>query len=111
MLLKKSFDASTFSTILKMVQDRFQCLGINCSMVGRSLEQDSTWPECIDNAPSNLLALAGYNPATDEPLSVSFFRFAHNHFIFSCLVSYQSYLLFSSGQKLISISVPYYLSS
>ena len=42
-------------------------------MVGRSLEQDSTWPECIDNTPSNLLALAGYNPATDEPLSVSFF--------------------------------------
>ena len=88
MLLKKSLDASTFSTILKMVQDRFQCLGINCSMVGRSLEQDSTWPECIDNAPSNLLALAGYNPATDEPLSVSFFPICSQlfHIFLPCLL-------------------------
>lgn len=91
---KNSLDAATFSTVLKMVQDRFQCLGITCSMVGRSLGQDSSWPECVDNAPSNRLELAGYTPATDESLSVSFLRFAHNYSTCSCLSPHHKSLAF-----------------
>ncbi len=75
---RQGFTAATFSELLKMVQDRLECLGITCSMVGRSLEQDDTWPECVDNAPSNRLELAGYSPATDDSLGVSTLRCARN---------------------------------
>lgn len=67
---KQTYTSATFTGILKMVQDRFQCLGITCSWVGKSsLSQGSTWPECSDENP---LELAGYTPATDESLDVSF---------------------------------------
>jgi len=68
---KQPYTAATFSETLKMVQDRFQCLGITCSMVGSSLDKGDTWPECVDNAASNRLELSGYTPATDESLGWS----------------------------------------
>jgi|SaaInl74LU_5_DNA_1037368.scaffolds.fasta_scaffold05566_3 hypothetical protein len=70
---KQPYTAVTFSETLKMVQDRFQCLGITCSMVGSSLDKGDIWPECVDNAASNRLELSGYTPATDESLGVSIF--------------------------------------
>ncbi len=75
---KQNFTSTAFSEVLKMVQDRLECLGITCSMVGRHLEYGDTWPECVDNAASNRLELAGYSPATDDSLSVSVLRCAHN---------------------------------
>lgn len=71
---KRTYTPAAFAEILKMVQDRFECLGVTCSLVGRSsLNQGSTWPECNDNAVSNRLELAGYTPATDDSLSVRVF--------------------------------------
>jgi hypothetical protein len=80
---KQTYNSATFDGILKMVQDRFQCLGLTCSLVGRSsLNQGTTWPECNDNVASNPLELAGYTPATDESLGVSFLSICSRFSVF-----------------------------
>ena len=84
---KQTYSTSAFSVVLKMVQDRFQCLGITCSMVGRSKIESSSWPVCVDNSASNRLELAGYTPATDESLNVSKFLVSSLLFHFYCCLN------------------------
>ena len=68
----QSYTSNTFVDILKTVQDRYQCLGISCDLVGRSsLNGGVGWPECDDNA-VNRLELAGYKPATEGSQNVRF---------------------------------------
>jgi hypothetical protein len=58
-----SFDGSKFTETLQLIQDRYDCLGIHCSLVGTSTSADSTWPSCVDTtAPDYIPALAGYEP-------------------------------------------------
>ncbi len=71
----KEYDSSKFADTLKMVQDRYDCLGISCSLVGRSSVSSDSWPKCQDSAdPSLVLDVAGYSPTTKVSSEVSCFK-------------------------------------
>eukprot|EP00804_Cyclotella_cryptica_P018112 CCRYP_005898-RB/>CCRYP_005898-RB protein AED:0.02 eAED:0.02 QI:1433/1/1/1/0.93/0.88/17/82/2547 len=58
-----SFNNTKFSETIKAIQDRYDCLGISCSLVGTSTYSDKSWPSCVDHAdPSVILSIAGYEP-------------------------------------------------
>lgn len=58
-----SFDGSKFSDTLKTLQDRYDCIGLTCSQIGKSTYSDSSWPVCVDRGdPSIILNIAGYTP-------------------------------------------------
>ena len=56
-----SFDGTKFGPTLKLLQDRYDCLGIHCSLVGTSTSSDSSWPVCVDTTdPKYIPNIAGY---------------------------------------------------
>ena len=62
-----SYDSATFADHLKLIQDRYECIGITCEMVGVHKSATAAWPGC--SSPST--AIAGYVPTTDASLEVS----------------------------------------
>ena len=67
-----SFDGSQFGPTLKLLQDRYECLGIHCSLVGNSISSDSSWPACVDTADPNFIPLmAGYQPFSKASTELS----------------------------------------
>lgn len=67
-----SFDGLTFEQTLKLVQDRYDCLGIHCSLVGTSTSADSSWPSCVDTTDANFIPnMAGYEPFSKASTELS----------------------------------------
>lgn len=61
------FDASKFGQTLKLLQDRYSCLGIQCSLVGSHVSADETWPICVDTKDPDIVTnIAGYIPFSKE---------------------------------------------
>lgn len=66
-----SYDSATFTDHIETLYSRFECLGISCDMVGKSIYSDEGWPECI--GPSTTKEIAGYLATSDASFQVSFF--------------------------------------
>ena len=60
-----SYDSGTFAKHMKTFQDRFECFGITCDMVGVHSNSE-TWPVC--NGASR--AIAGYEPSSEASLDI-----------------------------------------
>ncbi|KAL7522638.1 hypothetical protein ACHAWX_007338 [Stephanocyclus meneghinianus] len=62
-LENSSFNSTKLPETLKIIQDRYDCLGISCSLVGTSTYVDTSWPPCVDHTdPGVILSIAGYEP-------------------------------------------------
>lgn len=64
-----SYDSGTFISHMKLIQDRFACLGITCDMVGKSSYANEGWPECKVPSAANT-KIAGYTPTSELSLEV-----------------------------------------
>lgn len=72
-LVKESrwYDSSNFSQNLKLLQDRFACLGISCSDVGESV---LFGPTTSCSSQEKVLDIAGYSPTSAVSFHVSHFK-------------------------------------
>jgi len=61
-----SYDTQTFTSNMKMLQDRYECIGITCDMIGTHISNTGSWPEC--SIPTR--AIAGYQPTSDSSLEI-----------------------------------------
>lgn len=68
-----SYESEDFSDHLDMLQDRYECLGITCAMIGRSLSADGDWPECVDPDVANV-DIVGYKPTSVKTVEVSLYN-------------------------------------
>ena len=67
-----SFDESKFGPTLQLLQDRYDCLGIYCGLVGTSTSADSSWPGCVDTTDANYIPnIAGYAPYSKSAVTLS----------------------------------------
>ena len=56
-LVSNGFDDVVLGDTIATLQSHYNCLGLQCSDVGRHVKDSSMHPECSDN-----LAIAGYTP-------------------------------------------------
>lgn len=67
-----NFDESKFGPTLQLLQDRYDCLGIYCALVGTSTSADASWPACVDTTDANYIPnIAGYEPLSKSAVGLS----------------------------------------